>query len=175
MSRLCRKCQQPIPNRLVINGYQHILSSRKFCLTCSPFKGNNRSSTEPFAIKPKKAYAVYTDEEKDKIKKSLYQRAYERKLELVKKLGGCCKKCGYKKYLRVLTFHHRNPLDKLFGLSLNNLWSKTPQEIHKEAEKCDLLCMNCHAELEEDISNSKCSQRLIQVKQSLNLIGAPVG
>lgn len=165
--RTCRKCETQIPNRIVIDGVQHSLCNRRFCLTCSPFKQNNRSAHEPFNKRPKKAYTI---EQKDKIKQSLYQRAYERKLNLVKQLGGCCQHCGYNRCLRVLTFHHRNPTEKLFGLSLNNLWSKTLEEIEIESKKCELLCMNCHAELEEKISNSRCSANLTFVKQSLNLI-----
>lgn len=35
---------------------------------------------------------------------------------------------------------------------MNNLWSKKWGDIIKEAEKCQLLCSNCHCEIEQAIS-----------------------
>lgn len=58
--------------------------------------------------------------------------------------GGKCIICGYNKSYRSLSFHHINSEDKEFTLSNTSLrkWS----EMIKEAEKCVLLCSNCHME-----------------------------
>lgn len=40
------------------------------------------------------------------------ERAIKRKLEFINLLGGCCQKCGYKKNITALNFHHRNPKEK---------------------------------------------------------------
>ncbi len=69
---------------------------------------------------------------------------------LVKIFGGKCKICGYNKYVGALDFHHLNPKTKSFALSVKGLcysWDS----IKKEAEKCVLLCKNCHAEVENNI------------------------
>jgi 5-methylcytosine-specific restriction endonuclease McrA len=77
-----------------------------------------------------------------------------RKKRIIKLSGGKCKKCGYKKTQRALSFHHINPEEKIFCLSKNNL--KRPWKlIKKELKKCDLLCLNCHAEVEELIEKKK--------------------
>jgi hypothetical protein len=66
---------------------------------------------------------------------------------LVKLFGGKCSRCGYCRYVGALDFHHKNPMRKNFSLSVKGLcysWNI----ILKEAQKCVLLCKNCHAELE---------------------------
>lgn len=65
--------------------------------------------------------------------------------------GGCCQICGYEKSVRALTFHHRNPEEKDFGVSdkgITRSWAKTKKEI----EKCVLLCANCHAEVHDGLA-----------------------
>ncbi len=72
----------------------------------------------------------------------------ERKTRLVELLGGQCLACGYRKCIAALEFHHRDPAQKSFPLSKENLLQKWPLVL-AEAEKCDLYCANCHRELEE--------------------------
>lgn len=74
----------------------------------------------------------------------------ERKMFLIREKGGRCSKCGYDKCIRSLSFHHRNPSDKKFCLSMRELSNHTWEKIQQEADKCDLLCMNCHHELHYD-------------------------
>lgn len=140
--RLCINCGKIIPNRFYLeDGRQFSLMNRKRCLECSPHKiqGPRNSKT-----------SVYYKNNKDKWKRryvvTLYKRALSRKLQLLKSKGNKCQSCGYNKCIGALAFHHRNPNEKKFGLSVNNLWAKTWENIQKEAEKCDLLCMNCHSE-----------------------------
>jgi hypothetical protein len=82
-------------------------------------------------------------------KNSQYQkkRGIEKKNFLIEKKGGSCQVCGYNKCIRALTFHHRNPDEKLYTLDMSSLCHRSWKSILKEAEKCDLLCMNCHMEL----------------------------
>ena len=65
------------------------------------------------------------------------------KKKLVDHFGGKCIKCSYNKCIAALEFHHRDPEEKEFDLSQG---TKKFDEFVKEAEKCDLLCANCHAE-----------------------------
>lgn len=167
MSRKCRKCNEIIPVKTKINGKIVSLQNRKFCLRCSPYKHGNTSPYDPFIRKPKR-YRKYSDRDKEVIKLSLYFRALRIRRELYQKLGGKCKNCGYCKCDRALSFHHRNREDKLFGLSLNNLWSKRRDLIDTESEKCDLLCLNCHAELEDSLARQTSIVNRVNEKYGTN-------
>lgn len=58
--------------------------------------------------------------------------------------GGSCMACGYDKNLSAFDFHHLK--DKSFAMG-SSFASRTIDALFKEAEKCVLLCRNCHAEL----------------------------
>jgi len=137
MSIKCEKCEEIIPHSIIINGVQKSLRSRKFCLKCSPRRSENKTNK-------------YSQKQIDAVNLCNYRKALKMRRELQQKSGGKCKICGYNKNERVLSFHHRNPKEKLFELSLNNL-CKNKEEIYKEWEKCDLICMNCHCEIENEI------------------------
>lgn len=88
---------------------------------------------------------------KDPQKQREYHRIYmnkrreKRKIKAIEFKGGKCKNCGYNKCLGVMHFHHRNPSKKEFQISRKDVsWNL----IKKELDKCDLLCANCHNELE---------------------------
>lgn len=66
------------------------------------------------------------------------------KQEAVKRLGGCCAKCGEKRP-HVLSFHHINPNEKISNPSTLLADSKI-EEFFLEIQKCVLLCNNCHAD-----------------------------
>lgn len=60
--------------------------------------------------------------------------------------GGKCQVCGYNKCFSALEFHHRNRSIKDFTISgvTTCSWDK----LKKELDKCDLVCSNCHKEIE---------------------------
>ena len=62
--------------------------------------------------------------------------------------GGHCIKCGYKKCITALEFHHRDKKLKSFGFG--GVRSFTSR-IKKELDKCDLVCSNCHREIEYEL------------------------
>jgi transposase len=66
---------------------------------------------------------------------------------LVEELGGCCAICGYDRTPAALHFHHVDPADKSFAVSLRGL-SLSLETVRAEAQKCVLLCARCHAEVE---------------------------
>lgn len=74
-------------------------------------------------------------------------RAKQRKLALIELSGGSCQICGYKKNWAALTFHHLNPTNKLFCIDLRKCGNTNWKSLVMEAEKCQLLCQNCHAEV----------------------------
>lgn len=70
------------------------------------------------------------------------------KLKCIAYLGGKCIKCGYSKCARSLTFHHRDRREKERSISQIKDWNW--EKIKNELDKCDLLCFNCHMEIEDN-------------------------
>lgn len=66
---------------------------------------------------------------------------------LVREAGGQCCICGYDRYLGALQFHHLNPREKRHGLSQGGN-ALALDAMRREAQKCVLLCANCHSEVE---------------------------
>ena len=66
---------------------------------------------------------------------------------LVEEAGGRCALCGYGAYAGALQFHHVDPSAKAFAVSNNGL-TLGIKTIREEANKCVVLCANCHAEVE---------------------------
>lgn len=83
---------------------------------------------------------------KDRIKRRMRGKLGKKKM--IKKLGGGCKICGYKtKYLQSMSFDHINPENKSFELNVNAFIYYDDNQLQEEANKCRLLCMNCHISL----------------------------
>ena len=73
------------------------------------------------------------------------------KLKAVEYKGGKCESCGYSKSIRALTFHHKDPTKKEFGIA--DPKNRSFEAIKAELDKCDLLCMNCHMEEHERLDS----------------------
>lgn len=89
--------------------------------------------------KPNKKLKKKSKSKRKKTRKELKQKAVDYK-------GGGCEICDYDRCLAALTFHHRNPAEKDFGISeiINIInWSK----IKRELDKTHLLCVRCHQEV----------------------------
>lgn len=69
--------------------------------------------------------------------------------QIVLDRGGKCEKCGYKKNLAALCFHHKNPKEKEMGLHASSLLmaKESQAKMKREIKKCLLLCSNCHMEI----------------------------
>ncbi len=68
------------------------------------------------------------------------------KRRLVEEAGGGCALCGFKGHPSALQFHHVDPSTKSFHLSEGGM-TRGIDKSRAEAEKCVLLCANCHAEV----------------------------
>jgi hypothetical protein len=66
---------------------------------------------------------------------------------LVEESGGACARCGYAGNVAALHFHHVDPATKAFTLAARGV-SRALDAARQEAQKCVLLCANCHAEVE---------------------------
>lgn len=71
------------------------------------------------------------------------QRLFKEKC--VEYKGGKCEICGYSKYLGALDFHHKNSIEKDFGIGQYRKYNFS-DIVKKELDKCSLLCANCHRE-----------------------------
>jgi len=72
----------------------------------------------------------------------------------------CCERCGNKYHPDVFDFHHRDPTTKKFNLGFHR-WRKivTDKETLEEADKCDILCANCHREVHLEMKRDEDSIR----------------
>jgi len=70
---------------------------------------------------------------------------------LVAEAGGTCLICGYERCIGALEFHHLDPAQKRFGLGMCGL-TRSLDVLRQEAQKCVLLCSNCHVEVEAGVS-----------------------
>lgn len=86
------------------------------------------------------------------------------KLKLIEYKGGKCQICGYDKPCpSAYDFHHRDPNSKDFKIGG---MIKKLELLLKEADKCDLLCKNCHAET-HDKEYSEAREQSIKRYESL--------
>ncbi len=170
---LCRKCNDNIPNNVVIDGKKRNLQRRKYCIKCSPFGGRN---TKVDIDAPSSKISIKNGHDLDKFveleckhhgltifvlqkcgyccrkcrNSTVTKNRKKRKLELVEFFGGKCKICGYDKCMEALDFHHIDPNQKEFGISREGLAYSFERRL-KEAKKCILICCRCHRELENGI------------------------
>ncbi len=157
----CKECKSKFPNKIVLNGRQRVLNTRKYCLKCSPFGSHN---TVPIHIrtklKGKRLQCERCSKKYRYIKNQGHTTHYcnschthiknhEKKKQCVDYKGGKCQKCGYSKCIDVLTFHHFNPRKKKFGIAGN--YNRSWHSLQAELDKCILLCLNCHGEQHDNL------------------------
>ena len=78
------------------------------------------------------------------------RRQQKIKRTLVSEAGGSCTNCGYDRCIANLHFHHVNPAEKSFAMSMAS--GKSLAAYRKEARKCVLVCANCHGEIEAGLA-----------------------
>lgn len=101
------------------------------------------------------------------------RRGAARKIRLMQMKEIKCMVCGYNKNYAALSFHHRDPKTKSHSLDLRNCSNKSWNSLIKEADKCDLVCMNCHMEihhpeLDANSSNNKMNEFIFFNKTEVN-------
>lgn len=77
---------------------------------------------------------------------AVQKRRDKMKQILVEYKGGECEICGYNKCISALEFHHKNPLEKDFGIGAKG-YTRSIEKNKKEVDKCILVCANCHREI----------------------------
>lgn len=151
--KICKSCGKEIKCRMLLNGKVVNTQRRKYCYDCSPFgSGNNQllkckneqERNEVLKVRRKKRSAI--------VYKAQKRHRKERKSKLIKMFGGKCVKCGYKKCMRALEFHHLEKDGKEFALSALG-YTCSWERLVREAKKCLLICSNCHREIEEELES----------------------
>ena len=111
-----------------------------------PFKSKHLEYMKNWRKKNKERIAKYNKEVR-------YPRLQKKRVALKKMaithLGGKCVKCGYKRNLVALEFHHKDPnkkenYDDMISTFIHNYSKK---KLMNELKKCILVCSNCHKEL----------------------------
>ena len=65
---------------------------------------------------------------------------------LVEEHGGCCRVCAFDDSIYALQFHHVDPAEKAFAMTMGR--GKSLAAYREEGLKCALVCANCHARIE---------------------------
>ena len=86
------------------------------------------------------------------------------KRRLIERAGGQCIVCGYDRHPAALHFHHLDPASKSFLLSRHGV-TRSYKEAQAEADKCVLLCANCHAEVEAGATDIRSEVLSLQLAQ----------
>ena len=74
-------------------------------------------------------------------------RCQQHKVNLLIMYGGVCTECGLKydgSNACCFDFHHKDISNKLFNVNAATFNKYSKDKIYKEAEKCIILCANCH-------------------------------
>lgn len=79
------------------------------------------------------------------------------KIKLVEYKGGKCEICGYDKCIDALEFHHLNPDKKDFGIACGD--TRSLEKLKAEADKCIMVCANCHREIHAKEREEKILER----------------
>jgi len=125
----------------VIDGRVRSLYRRRFCLECSPFGIHNTSRRPPGALTAEELIDHRRKRRSEKTYRYQKKRRRQLKTQLVATRGGRCLDCAYVGPPAAFDFHHRDATSKRFGIgTFSGGWD----ELLVEAEKCDMLCANCH-------------------------------
>lgn len=112
--------------------------------------------------------------------KKQQERGTIRKARLILLKGGCCELCKYKENYASLSFHHIDPSQKEFEIDIRKCSNSNWETLLKEANKCKVLCVNCHfalhhPELSFDLINKKYYDEINSDKHKLTNKYIPVG
>lgn len=169
--KTCKKCKKQFPSSIKVGNKKRYMHRRVFCLECSPFGkhntkdlvlSNNEISTcsrckeskskNDFYIRKRGGNENYrTSNCKSCNADIVRERRRQFKKNAVEYKGGKCCKCGYSKCIHALEFHHLDPSKKTDDLSRCSRVG-LDESIKKELDGCDLVCANCHRELEYEMA-----------------------
>lgn len=108
-------------------------------------KRKTKEYREKAAIRSKMFYQKHKEKINKKVSSKTKEKRRKLKEECVAYLGGKCFRCCGEFHPHVFDFHHKDPTEKEFNLSLiMKVRYKMNDIIKKELDKCNLVCANCH-------------------------------
>ena len=85
-------------------------------------------------------------ERSEYLKKAVANRRKSIRQRLIDYKGGSCVLCGYNRCINALDLHHLDASQKEFGISSGGI-TRSWTRVQAEADKCILVCANCHREI----------------------------
>lgn len=134
-------------NKEMINRIKDLYLELKSTRKVSKLLGVSRDTVRKYAdiYLPRKKNEI--DRKISNVQKVIIWRQ-KAKLKLVESKGGKCERCGYDKCVDAFEFHHKDKNEKDFTIS-GKSWSF--ERLKKEADKCILVCSNCHREIHYEL------------------------
>jgi transposase-like protein/5-methylcytosine-specific restriction endonuclease McrA len=126
--------------RIAEGAAAHAVGATEPILTC-PTHGPTRHVGRTGGYRCGRCRAAHVAERRRRVKR-----------QLVAEAGGACALCGYDRYPGALQFHHLDPDTKRFAISAEGV-TRSLETARAEAQKCVLLCANCHAEVERGVAD----------------------
>jgi len=126
------------------------MDKKLFCIVCNKELTGRQKK---YCCKECKIKELGNYYDREKAQSAQNKKRVERRLFLLEKYDFKCSKCGYNKNISALEFHHIDPNTKEFSIDGKNLTSKSIESIFIEAEKCIVLCANCHREYHNPQTN----------------------
>lgn len=154
----CQNCNKEFPNRIKINGKNYNLTSRKFCIECSPINSRNTRSyivdiknNESFCARCnniKDANKFYKRKENGKplsycieCQKEVKNLKLQEKLErIIEERNGICFDCKLPFPIQIFKFYNNG---KIYQISKAKNMSII--KLQKELRNHIMLCLNCCA------------------------------
>lgn len=151
----CLKCKNPFPNRVQINGKQHVVGNRKYCLICSPFGSRNRRKIHEIQVRRRCRYCGKEPSgsmaTKNICGSCMFNRRAEKMEDRVYEIvGNGCWMCPLdegKSGRPLMDFHHVDREGKRFNVNKLNIANRRWDAVFAEMQKCALLCCLCHRRL----------------------------
>lgn len=137
------------------NTYINPKSGKRTCKTCDRLKDRERFNRDPEAARKKQCehmckWRMQNREHNNKTWTELRRKKREW-LDQYKQERGCML-CA-ESHIACLDFHHRDPSEKKFNLSVG-IARASMDRLQAEVAKCDLICANCHRKLHWQERNS---------------------
>lgn len=166
MSKTCLNCGSNFPITKKIDGKIRNLSNRKYCIDCSPFGEHNTKQLHK-SDSTDDSICKYCEKEFEIDRSRGHRKGIcancrgklndiKKKLELLELKDGECESCGYSGCKSALSFHHINPENK--DVSIGTNLNKSIDLLIEEAQKCQLLCSNCHSTEHTDVNKCECNE-----------------
>ena len=152
----CNSCNTTFPGKMLIDGKMRHLYTRRYCLACSPFGTHNTGRLAGQQTVSERRVKNRAERQRQSGLRAT-KRRQNMKLRAVAHKGGACSKCGYKRCVAALEFHHREPEQKSFSIAVGSMWKW--EILEAEVEKCDLLGANCHRAASDNAALERQSQR----------------